>query len=85
MHGLKPSDKGINIDWGKTSVDYAAFRQGPPQRFYNGLKAFDIGLARQFASQGAKVVGVDISQEQIDVARELAKQEKLDIEFKVAG
>ena len=44
MHGLKPSDKGINIDWGKTSVDYAAFRQGPPQRFHDCLKAFDIGF-----------------------------------------
>ncbi len=100
MHGINPHDEGVNIDWGKTSADYATYRRGPPPRFYACLTAFDIGLAgqnildlgtgtgvlaRQFASQGAAVVGVDISEGQIDVAKELAKRAELDIEFNVAG
>jgi len=44
MHGINPHDEGVTIDWGKTSADYAAFRQGPPQRFHDCLKAFDIGF-----------------------------------------
>ena len=41
-------------------------------------------LARQFARQGAKVVGIDIAQGQIEEARRRAAEEGLDIEFQVA-
>ncbi len=100
MHGLKPHDKGVNIDWGKTSTDYAVYRLGPPQLFYDCLRAFDIGLegqrildlgtgtgvlARQFAKQGGKVSGIDISGAQIQAACGLARHQKLDITFDVAS
>ncbi len=88
-----------SIDWGKTSWDYHTYRAGPPASFYQkllelgigekGQKILDIGtgtgiLARQFAMQGAEVAASDISVEQINLAKEAAKRENLQITFKVA-
>jgi ubiquinone/menaquinone biosynthesis C-methylase UbiE len=99
MDGLSAIDQGRTIDWGKTSVDYAAHRPGPPDSYYEKLTAFGIGtagqrildlgtgtgaLARQFARQGARVVGIDISQQQIDAARNLADEEGTSAAFQVA-
>jgi SAM-dependent methyltransferase len=90
MHGLSAHDGDRIIDWGKTSGDYATYRPGPPPSFYARLAALGVGLAqqrildlgtgtgvvaRQFAHQGAHVVGIDISNEQIDAARQLAADE----------
>lgn len=99
MHGIRPIDGGNAADWGRTSSDYAAHRPGPPASFYERLKALGIGLrgqrildlgtgtgllARQFARQGARVVGVDIAENQVEAARRLAAEEKLDAVFAVA-
>jgi 2-polyprenyl-3-methyl-5-hydroxy-6-metoxy-1,4-benzoquinol methylase len=94
MQGANRVDPGMSIDWGKTSLDYAKYRPGPPPSFYEKLKAYGIGtsgqsildlatgtgvLARQFAKQGCEVVGSDISAEQIKMAGTLAKLDHLEI------
>ncbi len=97
MHGLSNVDPGMKIDWGKTSIDYAKYRPGPPLSFYKKLKQLGVGhegqailhlgtgtgvLARQFAKQGCKVIGTDVSNEQVKMAETLAKMENLHAEFK---
>lgn len=94
-----PIDPGRSIDWGKTSDDYSKHRPGPPESFYERLKAHGIGLpgqrlldlgtgtgllARRFAQQGAIVAGVDISEGQIEAARALATRQGLSIDFRVS-
>ena len=93
-------DAGRNIDWGKTSADYDRFRPGPPDSFYRRLRAHDIGLpdqqildlgtgtgllARRFASQGARVCGIDFSDGQITMAKAAAEREQLQIDFQQAS
>ena len=68
-------DEGMSIDWGKTSLDYASYRPGPPPSFYERLVALGIGkagqhlldlgtgtgvIARQMARQGCHVSGIDV-------------------------
>ena len=93
-------DNGRDIDWGKTSEDYAKFRPGPPISLYKMLQAHNIGLpgqrildqgtgtgvfGRQLAKQGARVVGTDISENQIKFAKELARKDGLaNIDFLVS-
>ncbi len=99
MHGLDAIDPGREIDWGKTSADYARFRPGPPESYYKKLNALDVGtqgqrildlgtgtgvLARTFAKRGARVFGTDVSPEQIKMAETLAKLQELDAQFQVA-
>jgi len=99
MHGVSPVDAGRLIDWGWTSADYSQHRRGPPPSFYARLEALGVGLpgqrivdlgtgtgllARQFARQGSRVVGVDVSPQQIEAARGLAAAEALDVAFAVA-
>ena len=96
MHGLGSHDPGMKIDWGKTSLDYAKYRPGPPPSFYQklrergvglaGQKILDLGtgtgvLARRFARQGCDVIGTDVSPEQIKMAATLADLEKLSVRF----
>ena len=92
-------DRGKRFDWGKTSADYDRYRPGPPDSFYTRLLGFGLGqenqqildlatgtglLARRFALQGANVSGVDISPQQIQMARQAGEREKVDIDFRVA-
>jgi SAM-dependent methyltransferase len=92
-------DQGRSIDWSATSVDYAAFRPGPPDAFFDRLQALGIGLpgqrildlgtgtgvmARAFARRGAVVAGIDIAAGQIEAARQLAESEGSRIDFRVA-
>ena len=42
MYGLNNTDPGMTIDWGKTSLDYAKYRPGPPPSFYERLKKFSV-------------------------------------------
>lgn len=96
MHELPAHDGDNVIDWGKTATDYAQFRPGPPSSFYDRLDALgavtsqdrvlDLGtgtgiLAREFARRGSQVAGVDVALQQINMARELARQEGVEVEF----
>ncbi|MGD0806936.1 MAG: class I SAM-dependent methyltransferase [Anaerolineales bacterium] len=93
-------DNGNFSDWGKTSRDYAAYRPGYPEEFYDllshlgigvpGQKILDLGtgtgvLARVFAERGALVTGVDIAEDQIREARRLSAEEQLEITYTVSN
>ena len=93
---LKHIDNEQEFDWGEAAPDYARYRSGYPESFYEVLAALGIGkprqkilelgtgtgvLARAFAKRGARVTGVAISAHQIAVAQALAAQEGLDISF----
>lgn len=94
-------DHGRDIDWGKASEDYAKYRPGPPSSLYKMLQTIDIGIpgqtvldqgtgtgvfARQLAKQGCRVVGTDISDNQIKFAKELARNDSQEnIEFLVSS
>jgi SAM-dependent methyltransferase len=97
---LKHIDNEQEFDWGKVSLDYAQYRSGYPESFYEVLAALGIGkpqqtildlgtgtgvLARAFAKRGARVTGVDISAHQIAAAQALAAQEGLEIVFRVCA
>ena len=92
-------DEGKGFDWGRTSEDYARFRDIYPEIFYqkivrrglcvDGQKVLDLGtgtgvLPRNMYHYGAKWTGTDLSPEQIDQAKRLAKEAEMDIEFLVA-
>ena len=99
MHGISSHDHGREIDWGRTSEDYAEWRPDYPPEFYDRLAALGVGrpgqrvldlgtgvgfLARNFARRGAEVVGIDISEQQIEESRRRAAAEGLAVEFRVA-
>jgi SAM-dependent methyltransferase len=92
-------DAGRDIDWSKTSSDYADHRPGPPESFYRRLEIMGIGtlgqrildlgtgtghLARTFAKQGCEVAGVDIAPGQIEAAKRLAREQQVEVDFSVA-
>lgn len=89
-------DKGNEFDWGKTSGDYAKYRDIYPKEFYDrilslglckdGQKVLDIGsgtgvLPRNMYKYGAKWIGTDISENQIEQAKILSKAQDMDIEY----
>ena len=93
---IQDIDKGKAFDWGKTSKDYAKYRDIYPQEFYDyvlnmglckdGQNVLDIGtgtgvLPRNMYRYGAKWTGTDIAENQIEQAKELAKDAGMDIEF----
>ena len=92
-------DGGNPIHWGRTSVDYATWRPNYPDRFFNALSAFGVGIAGQeildlgtgvgflalrFARHGCHVTGVDVSAEQITEARNQAERNKVTAAFLIA-
>ena len=92
-------DGGRDIDWGRTSADYARYRPGPPPSFFIRLAAFGVGLpgqrildlgtgtgalAREFAGRGATVAGIDIAEGQLAMARKLAAEAGFVIDFRCA-
>lgn len=91
-------DGGKPFDWGRTSADYAKFRDIYPAQFYEkiternlctkGQSVLDIGtgtgvLPRNLYSFGAKWTGIDISRDQIEQAKLLS--EGTDIEYYVTS
>lgn len=89
-------DSGKGFDWGKTSEDYAKYRDIYPDIFYqkiidrglciNGQKVLDLGtgtgvLPRNMYKYGADWVGADISENQISQAKQLADKNNMNIEF----
>lgn len=91
-------DGGKAFDWGRTSADYAKFRDIYPQEFYQkiadrglcvrGQRVLDLGtgtgvLPRNMYSYGADWVGTDISENQIAQAKKLS--EGMNIEYRVTS
>ena len=92
-------DKGKPFDWGKTSEDYAKYRDIYPQEFYDyildlglcksGQKVLDIGtgtgvLPRNMYKYGAEWVGTDIAENQIEQAKRIADDAGMNIDFFVS-
>ncbi len=89
----KNIDGGKAFDWGKTSVDYAKYRDIYPQEFYdrivlrnlciNGQSILDVGtgtgvLPRNMYHYGANWTGTDISENQIKQAKTLSEGMNID-------
>lgn len=89
-------DGGKPFDWGRTSLDYARYRDIYPQEFYDrivrrnlcvaGQSVLDVGtgtgvLPRNMYRYGARWTGTDISDNQILQARRLS--EGMEIEYRV--
>ena len=92
----KRIDAGKAFDWGRTSAEYARYRDIYPQEFYQkiidrglctvGQKVLDLGtgtgvLPRNMYRYGAEWTGTDISPEQIAAAKHLAGLGNMDIDF----
>lgn len=92
----KNIDNGAAFDWGRTSENYAKYRDIYPDEFYNhilalglckeGQKVLDIGtgtgvLPRNLYSHGADFTGIDISENQIKQAKALADAGHMNIHF----
>ena len=93
-------DGGKPFDWGRTSADYAKFRDIYPQKFYEnivnrglcvkGQHVLDLGtgtgvIPRNLYAYGAEWVGTDISPEQIAQAKRLAEEAGMQIDFRAAS
>lgn len=94
----KSIDNGNPFDWGRTSADYAKFRDIYPEKFYrkildrnlcmDGQSVLDLGtgtgvLPRNMYRFGAKWTATDISENQIAQARILS--EGMDIDYHVTA
>lgn len=87
------------VNFGRRSDDYARFRPGLPDSFFDrlqrlvplaGTAALDLGTgpgptALALARRGARVTGVDVARQQIEAARRAARAQQLDgrTEFRV--
>lgn len=93
-------DGGKGFDWGRTSNNYAKFRDIYPAVFYEkiigmglcvqGQRVLDLGtgtgvLPRNLSPYGADFIGADIAANQIDQARRLAAEAGLNISFVVSA
>jgi SAM-dependent methyltransferase len=92
-------DGGRQIEWGRTSSDYADHRPNYPDEFYQllagrgigvpGQQILDLGtgvgfLAQKFAEQGAEVIGIDIDAGQLAVARQRARAAGVSVDYRQA-
>ncbi len=93
-------DAGKAFDWGRTSADYARYRDIYPDVFYRkivarglcvrGQTVLDLGtgtgvLPRNLYRYGARWIGVDLSPEQIAQARRLSARCGQEITYLVTG
>ena len=93
---IKGIDEGKPFDWGKTSEDYAKYRDIYPQAFYDyilnlglckdGQKVLDVAtgtgvLPRNMYQYGADWTGADIAENQIEEAKRLAQEAGMQISF----
>lgn len=93
MYSNKNIDDGKPFDWGRTSLNYAKFRDVYPQEFYQkivdrnlclaGQTVLDVGtgtgvLPRNMRKYGAMWHAADISENQIAQAKILSKNMKID-------
>lgn len=92
----KNIDAGKAFDWGRTSIDYARFRDIYPKIFYDkivkrnlcikGQKVLDLGtgtgvLPRNMYHYGAEWTGTDISENQIKQAKRMSDELNLNIQY----
>ena len=92
----KRIDGGKGFDWGKTSGDYAKYRDIYPPEFYRrildaglcikGQQVLDLGtgtgvLPRYLYPYGAEFTGMDISENQIKTAEKLSEEAGMDIRY----
>ena len=93
-------DGGKAFDWGRTSEDYAKFRDIYPPVFYekilnrglcrDGQRVLDIGtgtgvIPRNMYRFGAKWTGTDIAENQIVQAKRMAAENGMDIDFRTSA
>ena len=93
-------DAGKAFDWGRTSKEYARYRDIYPEEFYQkivdrglcigGQKVLDLGtgtgvLPRNMYKYGAEWTGTDISPEQIEQAKRMASAADMKIDFQVVS
>ena len=89
-------DGGKAFDWGRTSKEYAKYRDIYPEIFYKkiadrglcvkGQRVLDLGtgtgvLPRNMYKYGADWTGTDISAEQIEQAKRLSEAAGMDIKY----
>lgn len=89
-------DGGKAFDWGRTSDDYAKFRDIYPKKFYDeifrsgigekGQKILDLGtgtgvIPRNMYGCRAEFIGCDIAENQIEQAKKLAANAGMSIDF----
>lgn len=89
-------DHGKTFDWGRTSEDYAKYRDIYPEEFYDkilalglcgeGKKVLDLGtgtgvLPLRLSKYGGEFTGADIARNQIEQAKRLAAEKNVDISF----
>lgn len=89
----------MGVNFGLTADDYAKYRAGFPDEFFErvfsdgivkiGDALVDLGtgtgtLARGFAARGCNVIGVDISAQLLEQAKDLCMQENVEVEFRFA-
>ena len=96
----KRIDAGKAFDWGRTSKEYARYRDIYPEEFYqkiagrglciDGQRVLDLGtgsgvLPRNMYRYGASWTGTDISPEQIEQAKILADGADMKIDFQAVS
>ena len=90
---LKHIDNGKNFDFGNTSKEYAKYRDIYPRELYEKLYSLGIGhkdtnwldmgtgtgvIPFNLCEFGADIKAIDISENQILAAKELANEKKID-------
>lgn len=93
---MKDIDGEKPFDWGRTSSDYAKYRDIYPEVFYEKIHSLGIGVSgqsvldigtgtgvipRNMYHYGAKFTGTDISENQIVQAKMLAEKADMNIRF----
>lgn len=96
----KTIDDGNAFDWGRTSADYAKYRDIYPAVFYEkiagrklcikGQKALDLGtgtgvIPRNMYHFGAQWYGTDISENQISQAQRLSDMQGMRIQYQAVA
>jgi SAM-dependent methyltransferase len=99
MINMEQIDHGKGFDWGRTSGDYAKYRDIYPVEFYErivglgicgeGQNVLDLGtgtgvLPRNLSRYGARFTGADISAQQIAEAGRLSEEAGLEIDYLVS-
>ncbi|MGH9847758.1 MAG: methyltransferase domain-containing protein [Blastocatellia bacterium] len=95
---MKHQTKIGTTNFGAAAADYAKFRAGFPDSFFDRLAAFGIGasgetvvdlgtgtgtLARKFAQRGCKVIGIDPDERLLNQARQLDAAAAVSIDYKI--